>query len=113
MSGKNKCKILKEIRQQIADANDIPYVTTECRYQGNCQGTCPKCEAELVYLEKELQKRKNMGKAIVVAGLAAATLGGVIAGREMISEKIEAMFETYQLQGAVGPIVEYETTEQP
>ena len=47
MSGKNKCKILKEIRQKIADENDIPFVTAECQFQGECSGTCPKCEAEL------------------------------------------------------------------
>ena len=50
MKGKNKCKILKEIRQKIADENDIPYVTRECTYRGDCKGTCPKCEAELLYL---------------------------------------------------------------
>ena len=31
MLGKAKCKILKEIRQKIADENDIPYVTREWR----------------------------------------------------------------------------------
>lgn len=72
MDGKNKCKILKEIRQKIADENDIPYVTSECKYQGTCKGTCPKCEQELVYLELELQKRQQTGKRIAVAGVATA-----------------------------------------
>lgn len=71
MKGKNKCKILKQIRQQIADENDIPYVTRECSYQGECSGTCPKCEAELRYLEQELEKRRRLGKAVTVAALAA------------------------------------------
>lgn len=44
--GKQTCKILKEIRRQIAEANDIEFVTSECRYKGDCLGTCPKCEAE-------------------------------------------------------------------
>ena len=44
MLGKQKCRILKEIRQRIADENDIPYVTRECSFQGNCRGTCPKCD---------------------------------------------------------------------
>ena len=61
MSGKNKCKILKEIRQKIADENDIAYVTSECKYQGECSGTCPRCEAELQYLENELKKRQQKG----------------------------------------------------
>ena len=71
MKGKNKCKILKEIRQRIADENDIPYLTRECTYQGECSGTCPKCEAELRYLEQELEKRRSLGKAVAVAAVAA------------------------------------------
>ena len=72
MKGKNKCKILKEIRQKIADENDIPYVTRECTYQGECKGTCPKCEAELRYLEQELEKRRKLGKTVAVAAVAAS-----------------------------------------
>ena len=45
MLGKLKCKLLKQIRQRIADENDIPYVTSECSHKGACKGTCPKCEA--------------------------------------------------------------------
>ena len=72
MNGKSKCKILKDIRKKIAEDNDITYVTSECKYQGDCSGTCPKCEAELRYLEEELAKRKNVGKTVAVAGIAAA-----------------------------------------
>ena len=72
MKGRNKCKILKEIRQKIADENDIPYVTRECTYQGDCLGTCPKCEAELRYLEQELEKRRSLGKTVAVAAVAAS-----------------------------------------
>ena len=71
MNGKSKCKVLKDIRKKIAEANDITYVTSECKYQGECAGTCPKCEAELHYLEEELTKRKNLGKIVAVAGIAA------------------------------------------
>ena len=71
MKGKNKCRILKQIRQKIADENDIPYVTRECTYQGECRGTCPKCEAELRYLEQELEKRRRLGKSVAVAAVAA------------------------------------------
>ena len=52
--GKQTCKILKEIRKQIAAENDIKLVIEECTYQGDCLGTCPKCEAEVRYLEREL-----------------------------------------------------------
>ena len=74
MLGKEKCRILKQIRQRIADENDIPYVTRECTYQGDCLGTCPKCESELRYLEQELAKREARGKKIAVAALCALQL---------------------------------------
>ena len=67
--GKATCKILKEIRKQIAKENDIVFVTSECKYQGDCLGTCPACEAEVRYLEEELRKRKQLGKTAVVAGI--------------------------------------------
>ena len=74
MKGKQTCKILKEIRKQIAEENDIELVTSECTYQGDCKGTCPKCEAEVRYLERELEKRQRMGKAAVFAGMSLGTL---------------------------------------
>ena len=73
--GKQTCKILKEIRKQIAEENDIELVVSECTYQGDCLGTCPKCEAEVRYLERELEKRQRLGKAAVFAGM---TLGTAI-----------------------------------
>ena len=72
--GKQTCKILKEIRKQIAEENDIELVISECTYQGDCKGTCPKCEAEVRYLERELEKRQRMGKAAVFAGMSIGTL---------------------------------------
>ena len=72
--GKQTCKILKEIRKQIAAENDIDLVVSECTYQGDCKGTCPKCESEVRYLERELEKRQRMGKAAIVAGLSAGMM---------------------------------------
>ena len=71
MLGKSKCRILKEIRQKIADENDIPYVTRECSFQGDCSGTCPRCESELRYLERELAMRQRLGKTVAVAAICA------------------------------------------
>ena len=67
--GKEICKMLKEIRRQIASENDIEFVTSECRHKGDCAGTCPKCEAEVVYLENQLAARKRLGKVVRVVGL--------------------------------------------
>ena len=52
--GKQTCRILKDIRRQIAEANGIEFTVSECRYKGDCLGTCPKCEAEVRYLEQNL-----------------------------------------------------------
>jgi len=73
--GKETCKILKEIRQQIADKNEIEYITSECHFQGECKGTCPKCASELKYLENELQKRRQLGKVVAVAGISLGIVG--------------------------------------
>lgn len=72
--GKQTCKILKEIRKQIAEENDIELITSECTHKGDCAGTCPKCEAEVRYLERELEKRQRLGKVAVFAGLSLGTI---------------------------------------
>ena len=78
MKGKNRCKILKEIRRRIAEENNIEYITSDCKYKGDCLGTCPKCESEVAYLERELERRRSLGYKVTVAGLAAGiTLSSV------------------------------------
>lgn len=69
--GKQTCKILKDIRRQIAEANDIEYITSECQYKGDCIGTCPKCEAEVHYLEQQLERKRMTGKVIALLGISA------------------------------------------
>ena len=68
--GKQTCKILKHIRQQIAIENDLFYVTSQCKHRGDCAGTCPTCEAEIRYLEEQLVARHVSGKAVAVLGIA-------------------------------------------
>lgn len=70
--GKDICKELKAVRKQIAEENDIALEIPECTYKGPCRGTCPRCEREVRYLEKELAKRIKLGKVATVAGLALA-----------------------------------------
>ena len=69
-NGKNTCKELKAIRRRVADENDIPLEQHECTYDGPCDGTCPRCEAEVKYLEQELHRRMTLGKAAAMAGVA-------------------------------------------
>ena len=68
--GKNICKQLKEVRKRIAEENEIPLEIKECTYKGKCRGTCPRCEAEVRYLENALADRLRLGKVATVAGLA-------------------------------------------
>ena len=84
--GKKTCRILKEIRRQIAEANDIEYVVEECQYKGDCKGTCPKCEAEVRYLEEQLHRRQMLGKAVVVAGLSLGVIPASMAQEVSVVE---------------------------
>ena len=81
--GKKICQTLKEIRLQVARTNNIPYEPTECKHKGDCPGTCPKCEQEVRYIEQQLNKRRTLGKAVAVAGVAI--------GVSMAMQPIEAM----------------------
>lgn len=73
MNGKKICEVLRGIRQDIASANDIEYAPAVCNYKGDCSGTCPRCESEMRYIERQLRLRRAMGKAVVVAGLTLST----------------------------------------
>ena len=78
VKGKSTCKLLKDIRQQIADANGISYQPKECHHKGDCAGTCPACEEEIRYLERELKVRKGNGFGMKVAGIAAGICATVM-----------------------------------
>ena len=78
VKGKSTCKLLKDIRQQIADANGISYQPKECHHKGDCAGTCPACEEEIRFLERELKARKGNGFGMKVAGIAAGICATVM-----------------------------------
>ena len=78
VKGKSTCKLLKDIRKQIADANGISYQPKECHHKGDCAGTCPACEEEIRYLEGELKARKGNGFGMKVAGIAAGVCATVM-----------------------------------
>ena len=86
--GKNICKQLKEVRRRIAEENDIPLEIKECTYKGECRGTCPRCEAEVRYLEKSLAERISLGKVATVAGLALGLAApGAATAQDTVSTK--------------------------
>lgn len=76
-TGKKICESLKQIRLDIAHENGIQYTPNECHHDGDCAGTCPACDAELRYLEQEINRKRSLGKAAVVGismGVAAISL---------------------------------------
>lgn len=57
MNGKDKCNVLREIRKRIAEKYGLTYQPTECHHEGDCAGTCPKCDAELQDLQRQLKEK--------------------------------------------------------
>lgn len=94
--GKNICRQLKQLRRDIADANGIELHQKECTYQGECEGTCPYCDAELQYIERELARRQGLGKVVAVAGamLTVASLQSVQAQEPVIMGKPAVIQQT-------------------
>lgn len=56
MNGKDKCNLLREIRKRIATQYGLTYQPAECRHEGDCAGTCPKCDTELQDLQRQLKE---------------------------------------------------------
>ena len=71
-NGKDICKYLKGIRRDIADSNGIELDSPECTYEGECEGTCPRCDYEIQFLEQEMTRRNILGKAAMVTAMTAA-----------------------------------------
>ncbi|MBP5413317.1 MAG: hypothetical protein J6Y47_08705, partial [Bacteroidales bacterium] len=66
--GKSTCRELKRIRKMIAEQNNIPLEDSECHYEGDCAGTCPKCDADVRFLENARRKSKQLGKVVTLSG---------------------------------------------
>ena len=96
--GKEKCRILKQIRAEIAKQNDIAWVVEECSHKGDCRGTCPKCEAEVRQLERALERRAALGKTVAVVGISAGLSLSVIG-----CENPFAVQGNMQIDGALMP----------
>ena len=98
--GKNICNQLKEVRKRIAEENDIPLEIEECGYKGECRGTCPRCEAEVRYLENALADRLRLGKVATVAGLVLGLAGTTTYAAESTPNKslpvLNSHHETYR-----------------
>lgn len=110
MTGKEKCRILKEIRQKIADENDITYITRKCTFQGECKGICPRCESELHYLEQQLEERRKTGRRIAITALSLSLAFGTVGCTEMFgSQKDDSQEDMTDLTGEVDDTRQDET----
>ena len=66
MNGKETCRILKQIRRQIAEANGIPLNIAVCSDPRPCTGTCSRCEEEMRQLREALQRIRDRGGKPVI-----------------------------------------------
>ena len=71
MNGKDKCSYLKAIRREIAAANGIDLEIPECTFEGECSGTCPRCEGEVRQLERAISQRRKLSQKVAILGVAA------------------------------------------
>lgn len=117
MSGKQTCEILKKIRRDIAEKNDIDLKIHECSHGNDvkCPGTCPACEAETRALEKALAAKKIGGKKIIIAGISAGLIAGNI-GCSPIFPQIREIdgdmrIESTELEGDIAQTTDSETDE--
>ena len=54
--GRDVCAYFRSIRNDLAKANNIPFESKPCDFEGDCAGTCEKCDQEAAYLRDELDK---------------------------------------------------------
>lgn len=99
--GKRTCNVLKAVRLQIAKANEIKYEPHECHHEGPCAGTCPACEAEVKYLEQQLQLRRMLGRAVVLTGIAAGLTSLTACGQSKLPNGCENDSTETELAGDV------------
>ena len=97
MKGKELCETLKQIRKKIAEANGIPYEPHDCTHQGDCPGTCPLCDKELLYLQEQIRLLEDEGKEVNVDVLSA--------------DEKEILFANVHFNGKDNPSDEDEYTE--
>lgn len=106
MTGKEKCRALRAIRERIAEVNEIEYAEKPCTHAGECKGTCPYCESQARRLTRELSKRRALGKKVILAGLCAgiavATSGCAVVERVVFSPNLPVNTEEpFELAGDV------------
>ena len=95
--GRAICKVLKDVRQKIANENGISYHPEECHHKGECTGTCPGCEKEIRYLEEQLKNKQHSGLGLKVAGIAAGVCVTVLPMAAMVQTESKISLEANPL----------------
>ena len=93
MTGKQTCDTLKKIRRDIVEYNNFDIQISDCPHGNDvkCPGTCPKCEDEAKALERAINKRKKLGKKVVIAGISAGLIAGTVACEPIGSNKTSGL----------------------
>ena len=82
MKGKQVCSYLKSVRREVAAANGIDLEIPDCTFEGECPGTCPRCEAEVQQLEQVLSYRQSLSQKVAIVGVA---MGLALSGMSVAS----------------------------
>lgn len=82
MKGKQVCSYLKLVRREVAAANGIDLEIPDCTFEGECPGTCPRCEAEVRQLEQALSQRQRLSQKVAIVGVA---MGLALSGMSVAS----------------------------
>jgi len=89
MTGKEKCRQLKELRREIANKNGVRLrPVPECTYEGECPGFCPMCDAELKELDEALSALEGAGKNIDFSGTKLEQALAQISSRNLETEQL-------------------------
>ena len=72
MTNQEKRELLRDLRRNLAELNDITALSSTRPCAEDCAGTCSSCEAELRWLETELNRRAAQGKPIRLCGCTTA-----------------------------------------
>ena len=111
MKGKEKCNYLKAVRREVAAANGLQLDIPECTYEGECQGTCPRCESEVRQLEQALSMRKSSLQKVAILGVAA---GLALSGMTAASAQTIAPADTaHSVDSTFEEVIEGELPELP
>ena len=87
MTHQEKRELLRDLRLTLARLNDISFLSSPEPCPDDCDGGCPSCEAELRWLETELNRRAAEGKAIRLWGTDPVPVAEVVTPAEVPAEE--------------------------